>query len=65
MCNVIQIRVPSIPMKMVPTSTRFPWESYHEEIPSSYDVDTFAKDGLVEQISMTRDKTDYFWYLAE
>lgn len=61
----IQIRSPNMPMKMVPTSTRFSWESYNEAIPSSSDYGTFARDGLLEQISMTRDKTDYFWYLTE
>ncbi|XP_023638216.1 beta-galactosidase 2 [Capsella rubella] len=63
--NTAKIRVPSILMKMVPTSTRFSWKSYKEGIPSSNEVGTFAKDGLVEQISMTRDKTDYFWYLTD
>lgn len=54
-------------MKMVPTNTKLSWGSYNEEIPSPNDNDngTFSQDGLVEQISMTRDKTDYLWYLAE
>ncbi|XP_010504030.1 PREDICTED: beta-galactosidase 2-like [Camelina sativa] len=63
--NTAKIRVPSRLMKMVPTSPRFSWKSYNEAIPSSNDVGTFVKDGLVEQISMTRDKTDYFWYLTD
>uniref|UniRef100_A0A1J3G2W1 Beta-galactosidase n=1 Tax=Noccaea caerulescens TaxID=107243 RepID=A0A1J3G2W1_NOCCA len=63
--NTAKIRSPSILMKMVPTSMRFLWESYKEEIPSSNDAGTFAHDGLVEQISMTRDNTDYFWYLTD
>ncbi|KAL0669161.1 hypothetical protein Bca4012_031865 [Brassica carinata] len=58
--NTAKIRSPSILMKMVPTSTRFSWESYNEAIPSSGDYGTFARDGFLEQISMTRDKTDYF-----
>jgi len=52
-------------MKMIPTSTKFSWESYNEGSPSSNEAGTFVKDGLVEQISMTRDKTDYFWYFTE
>ncbi|KAH0885086.1 hypothetical protein HID58_061182 [Brassica napus] len=63
--NTAKIRSPSILMKMVPTSTRFSWESYNEAIPSSGDYGTFARDGFLEQISMTRDKTDYFWYLTD
>ncbi|XP_018480530.2 beta-galactosidase 12 isoform X1 [Raphanus sativus] len=63
----VQVRTPSIHMKMVPTNTQLSWGSYNEEIPSPYDSNngTFAKEGLVEQISMTRDKTDYLWYLAD
>ncbi|KAL1201285.1 Beta-galactosidase 2 [Cardamine amara subsp. amara] len=63
--NTAKIRAPTILMKMVPTSTRFSWQSYNEESPSSNDDGTFVKDGLVEQVSMTRDKTDYFWYLTD
>ena len=44
-------------MKMVPTDTQLSWGSYSEEIPSPNYNGTFAKDGLVEQISITRDKT--------
>ncbi|CAH8320509.1 unnamed protein product [Eruca vesicaria subsp. sativa] len=63
--NTAKVRSPSILMKMVPTSTRFSWESYNEAIPTSSDYATFAQDGLLEQVSMTRDKTDYFWYLTD
>jgi beta-galactosidase len=63
--NTAKIRAPTILMKMIPTSTKFSWESYNEGSPSSNEAGTFVKDGLVEQISMTRDKTDYFWYFTE
>ncbi|KAL0739000.1 hypothetical protein Bca4012_015210 [Brassica carinata] len=56
--NTAKVRTPST-MKMVPTNTKLSWGSYSEEIPSPNDNGTFSKDGLVEQISMTRDKTDY------
>ncbi|CAN6922538.1 unnamed protein product [Brassica oleracea] len=61
----VQVRTPSIQMKMVPTNTQLSWGSYSEEIPSPNYNGTFAKDGLVEQISITRDKTDYLWYLTD
>ncbi|KAG7546061.1 Galactose-binding-like domain superfamily [Arabidopsis suecica] len=61
----VQVRTSSIHMKMVPTNTPFSWGSYNEEIPSANDNGTFSQDGLVEQISITRDKTDYFWYLTD
>ncbi|KAF2586180.1 hypothetical protein F2Q70_00035123 [Brassica cretica] len=63
--NTAKVRTPSIQMKMVPTNTQLSWGSYSEEIPSPNYNGTFAKDGLVEQISITRDKTDYFWYLTD
>ncbi|KAJ0263255.1 Beta-galactosidase 12 [Hirschfeldia incana] len=63
--NTAKVRTPSIPMKMVPTNTQLSWGSYNDEIPSSNENGTFSKDGLMEQISMTRDKTDYLWYLAD
>ncbi|CAN7014562.1 unnamed protein product [Brassica rapa subsp. trilocularis] len=65
--NTAKVRTPSIHMKMVPTNRKLSWGSYNEEIPSPNDNDngTFSQDGLVEQISMTRDKTDYLWYLAD
>lgn len=50
---------------MVPSGTRFSWESFNEAAPSANEAGTFARNGLVEQISMTWDKSDYFWYLTE
>ncbi|CAN6914681.1 unnamed protein product, partial [Brassica oleracea] len=65
--NTAKVRTPSIHMKMVPTNTKLSWGSCNEEIPYPNDNDngTFSQDGLVEQINMTRDKTDYLWYLAD
>ena len=39
----------------------FSWESYNEDISSS-DDNSFTADGLLEQINVTRDATDYLWY---
>ncbi|XP_065047483.1 beta-galactosidase-like [Musa acuminata AAA Group] len=39
----------------------FSWESFSEDTHSLRDK-SFSKDGLVEQISMTWDRTDYLWY---
>ncbi|XP_010536861.1 PREDICTED: beta-galactosidase 12 [Tarenaya hassleriana] len=63
--NTAQVRAPSVTMKMVPTGGPFSWESYNEESPSWNDDGTFALDGFVEQINMTRDSTDYLWYLTD
>ena len=39
----------------------FSWESYNEDI-NSYDDNSFTAVGLLEQINITRDHTDYLWY---
>ncbi|CAA7402940.1 unnamed protein product [Spirodela intermedia] len=39
----------------------FDWKSYNEET-SSDDDRSFTKVGLVEQLNMTWDSTDYLWY---
>lgn len=53
-------------MKMLPVSTvEFPWQSYNEEAPNSDDSDTLAMMGLYEQLNITRDSSDYLWYLTE
>ncbi|OAY71852.1 Beta-galactosidase 2 [Ananas comosus] len=39
----------------------FSWQSFNEEI-DSLDDDSFTTVGLLEQINVTRDTTDYLWY---
>ena len=55
----------SPPMKMTPVNTTLSWQSYIEETASSTDDNTFTLDGLYEQINVTRDDTDYLWYMTE
>nr|ACC78255.1 beta-galactosidase [Carica papaya] len=51
--------------KMIAVNSAFSWQSYNEETPSAnYDA-VFTKDGLWEQISVTRDATDYLWYMTD
>ena len=59
------MNAPSVHRNMVSTGTRFSWESFNEVVPFVNEAGTFARNGLVEQISMTWDKSDYFWYLTE
>ncbi|KAF3512793.1 hypothetical protein F2Q69_00001115 [Brassica cretica] len=63
--NTAKVNAPRVHRNMVPTGTRFSWESFNEATPSANERDTFARNGLVEQISMTWDKSDYFWYLTD
>lgn len=60
----MQIGAQSSQMKMTPVST-FSWQSYNEETASAYTEDTTTMDGLLEQINITRDATDYLWYMTE
>uniref|UniRef100_A0A6N2MLH2 Beta-galactosidase n=1 Tax=Salix viminalis TaxID=40686 RepID=A0A6N2MLH2_SALVM len=63
--NTARLGSQSSQMKMVPASTSFSWQSFIEETASADDDDTTTMDGLWEQIYMTRDATDYLWYLTD
>lgn len=52
-------------MKMLPVSAAFNWQSFTEEAPTADDGDTLEKWGLYEQLNLTRDSSDYLWYLTE
>ncbi|XP_039166379.1 beta-galactosidase isoform X3 [Eucalyptus grandis] len=62
--NTARVSVPTSQIKMVPIGG-FSWQSYVEEIVSAFGGDTFTKDGLLEQISLTRDVSDYLWYTTD
>ncbi|KNA14541.1 hypothetical protein SOVF_106370 [Spinacia oleracea] len=52
-------------MEMLPSNTEiFSWESYNEDVSALDDgsSSTVTAVGLLEQINMTRDSTDYLWY---
>ena len=38
------------------------WETYNEDLNSSDDGSSFSAVGLLEQINVTRDASDYLWY---
>lgn len=52
-------------MKMTPVNSAFSWQSYNEETASADDDDATVMDGLWEQVNVTRDATDYLWYMTE
>ncbi|XAR62546.1 Beta-galactosidase [Bertholletia excelsa] len=47
------------------SSGGFSWQSYREDPVSAGDSDTSEMDGLWEQINVTRDTSDYLWYLTD
>ncbi|XP_072960476.1 beta-galactosidase-like isoform X2 [Typha angustifolia] len=58
--NTAKVAAPTLPAKMT-WAGKFSWKSYNEET-DAYDDNSFTKDGLYEQLSMTWDKSDYLWY---
>ncbi|XP_051150207.1 beta-galactosidase-like [Andrographis paniculata] len=63
--NTATVQSKSSSAKMVPVIDRLNWQSYGEETPSADDRDTLVMEGLWEQINVTRDSSDYLWYLTD
>lgn len=40
------------------------WERYDEEVASLADNSVITTNGLLEQINVTRDTSDYLWYIT-
>ncbi|XP_011100972.1 beta-galactosidase 3-like [Sesamum indicum] len=58
-----QVGVQTSQMEMLPTNSEiFSWETYNEDLSSLDDSSTFSTVGLLEQINVTRDASDYLWY---
>ncbi|KAL8035896.1 hypothetical protein ABFX02_12G124700 [Erythranthe guttata] len=51
--------------KMTTVSSGFSWQSYTENTPSADDKDALAMQNLWEQVNVTRDSSDYLWYLTQ
>ncbi|CAL5373933.1 unnamed protein product [Camellia sinensis] len=65
--NTARVGAQSAQMKMTPViyNTGFSWQSYNEEPAASYDDNSFTMVGLLEQINITRDASDYLWYMTD
>ena len=48
-----------------PVNSAFAWQSYNEEPASSSQADSIAAYALWEQVNVTRDSSDYLWYMTE
>ncbi|KAJ4831118.1 hypothetical protein Tsubulata_010634 [Turnera subulata] len=62
--NTAKPGVQSSQKKMTPVGGGFSWQSYTDETATGYTADTTTMDGLWEQINVTRDATDYLWYMT-
>ncbi|XVE97989.1 hypothetical protein REPUB_Repub03eG0066600 [Reevesia pubescens] len=63
--NTARLGAQSSQKKMVPVNSAFSWQSYNEESPSADDQDVTVNEGLWEQIYVTRDASDYLWYMTD
>ncbi|CAJ1941689.1 unnamed protein product [Sphenostylis stenocarpa] len=63
--NTARLGAQSSVMKMTAVNTAFDWNSYNEEPASSSEDDPFTAYALWEQINITRDSTDYLWYMTD
>ncbi|GAV67484.1 LOW QUALITY PROTEIN: Glyco_hydro_35 domain-containing protein, partial [Cephalotus follicularis] len=63
--NTANVGVQTSQLEMLPTYTvMLLWESYDENISSLDDNLTLTSNGLLEQINVTRDMSDYLWYIT-
>lgn len=61
--NTAKVGVQTSHMEMVPSGADIiEWESYNEDILALGDGSTITAIGLLDQLNMTRDSTDYLWY---
>ncbi|KAE8649179.1 hypothetical protein Csa_014995 [Cucumis sativus] len=63
--NTAKVGVQTAQMGMLPAeSTTLSWESYFEDISALDDRSMMTSPGLLEQINVTRDTSDYLWYIT-
>ncbi|KAM7529661.1 hypothetical protein LguiB_033071 [Lonicera macranthoides] len=63
--NTAKVGVQKSKIEMLPSNAGiFSWETYNEELSSVDGGSTFTTFGLLEQINVTRDTSDYLWYLT-
>ncbi|KAM5565002.1 hypothetical protein ABKV19_019167 [Rosa sericea] len=63
--NTAKVGVPTSRVQMTPTHNRLLyWETYDEDLSSLHDRSSISTIGLLEQINVTRDTSDYLWYMT-
>lgn len=63
--NTAKVGVQTTRMEMLSSNAQiFSWETYNEDLLSLDDSSTFSAYGLLEQINVTRDASDYLWYTS-
>ncbi|KAL1569514.1 Beta-galactosidase 3 [Salvia divinorum] len=60
--NTAKVGVQTSRLDMLPSNNKMSsWETYNEDLNPSDDGSTFSAVGLLEQINVTRDASDYLW----
>ncbi|KAL6993497.1 Beta-galactosidase 3 [Sarracenia purpurea var. burkii] len=63
--NTAKVGVQTSQMEMLPSNAAmYSWETFNEDVSSLDDRSTFTSHGLMEQINITRDTSDYLWYIT-
>ncbi|KAL0360640.1 UNVERIFIED_CONTAM: Beta-galactosidase 3 [Sesamum radiatum] len=63
--NTAKVGTQTSQFQMLPSDSQLhSWETYGEDMTSLEDSSTFAATGLLEQINVTRDSSDYLWYIT-
>ncbi|CAA0834966.1 Beta-galactosidase 12 [Striga hermonthica] len=63
--NTAKISYKGSKPEMIAVSSEFSWQSYNEYAPSAGEKDTNGMQRLLEQLYVTRDTSDYMWYLTQ
>lgn len=63
--NTARVNSRSSSIKMTPADGGLSWQSYNEETPTADDSDRLSANGLWEQKNVTRDSSDYLWYMTD
>ena len=62
---LMKVRVPRSQVQMLPTNSKLvSWETYDEDLSSLAENSRLTAAGLLEQINVTRDASDYLWYIT-
>ncbi|KAL4361688.1 hypothetical protein GQ457_04G001870 [Hibiscus cannabinus] len=61
--NTANVGIEASRMQMVPTDVKLEsWDTFNEDVHSVDDKSPVTVRGLLEQLNMTRDTSDYLWY---
>ncbi|XP_057434997.1 beta-galactosidase 3-like [Lotus japonicus] len=63
--NTAKVRVRTSKVQMIPVNLKlFSWETYDEDLSSLAESSRITAPGLLEQLNVTRDSSDYLWYIT-